>query len=101
MTRIVRLTQKASRLARKGHPWFFPDDLESVEAADGALVRVEDDRGRDLGLGFYAARARSRLRLCGRWEGEGVPGREEFFRQRLLAAVDRRADRLGPKRGVA
>ena len=97
---IARLTERASRLARKGHPWFFRDDLEKVEAENGVLVRVEDFRGRDLGLGFYGSRARNCLRLCGSWSGEGVPGREEFFRQRLTAAVQRRGSRLGPKSGV-
>ncbi len=96
----MRLTERASRLARKGHPWFFRDDLEFVEAEGGTLVRVQDKGGRDLGLGFYSDRARNCLRLCGPWAGSGVPGREEFFRHRLLAAVERRQDRLGPNSGV-
>ncbi len=90
----VRLSHRASRLASKGHPWFFADDLAANDAEHGTLVRVVDAKGRDLGIGFHSKRSRIRLRLCGRWEGDGVPDAGEFFAERLGQAVERRK-RLG------
>lgn len=101
MASVVRLSAKASALATKGRPWFFADDLEQGSPADGALVAVQSDRGRDLGLGFYSAHSKLKLRLCGMWTGgEGLPSAEEFFGRRLRDAVARRASLRGPRAGV-
>src|SRR5262245_50998897 len=100
----VRLSPKASVLARRGQPWFYRDDLEPATPAPGevhgALVRVLDHEGRDLGLGFTSAHSKLVLRRCGPWPGDTVPGREAFFHERLARAVDRRAGRLGPQDGA-
>src|SRR5665213_3851443 len=53
---------------RSGHPWVFrPDVVRGPEhdAGDGgpALVRVEDARGKSLGIATWAARARLALRM--------------------------------------
>src|SRR5688572_162304 len=89
----LRLTAKASALARKGHPWFFRDDLQR-DPGPPAIVRVHDDAGRDLGLGF-TSRGKLALRLCGPWLAGGasagddaVPDRETFFGERLRAALE-------------
>src|SRR5262245_39544480 len=99
-TAPVRLLARASALARRGHPWFFRDDLEAGEVPHGALVRVRDHGGRDLGLGFTSAQSKLALRLCGPWPGDGVPDREAFFHGRLRAAVERRAGLLRPQDGA-
>jgi len=96
----LQLRPAAAALARKGHPWFYADDLECGELPHGELVRVTDDRGRDLGLGFASAESRLVLRLCGPWPDSGVPDRATFFHRRLDAAIERRAGRLGPEDGV-
>jgi 23S rRNA (cytosine1962-C5)-methyltransferase len=101
----VRLSVRASRLAQKGHPWFYRDDLlpgdqPHGDLPHGAIVRVRDHQGRDLGLALTSTASRLALRLCGPWPGDGVPDRETFCRARLQAAVQRRAGRLGPEDGV-
>lgn len=97
----VRLTEKASQLAAKGHPWFYRDDLQgSVESRHGALVRVASHGGHDLGLAFCSARSRLALRRCGAWPGESVPSAEEFFHARLEAAWAQRAHFTEQPRGV-
>jgi len=95
----VRLTARASGMARRGQPWFFADDLLQGSALPPRLVRVADEEGRDLGLGFTAAGKLS-LRLAGPWAGDELPGRERFFAERLEAAVVQRRDLLGPEDGV-
>ncbi len=88
MSGVVTLHAKASQLARKQHPWFYADDLADVDAPDVAIVRVRDDRGRDLGLGFLSTPSRLRLRLCGPWpDSPSVPTPDEFFAKRLEQAV--------------
>jgi 23S rRNA (cytosine1962-C5)-methyltransferase len=96
---LVRLTEKASQLAKKGHPWFYADDL-AAPVPPPAIVRVHDHQGRDLGLGFTSPASRLALRLCGPWPGDGVPGREQFFAARLQTALERRAGLLGGDTGA-
>ncbi len=95
----VRLTPKASELARRGQPWFFRDDLAAGAPLPPRLVRVLDDGGRDLGLGITAA-SKLALRLAGPWPAGEVPDRESFFRVRLEAAFAQRAAWLGPDDGA-
>jgi 23S rRNA (cytosine1962-C5)-methyltransferase len=96
----VRLNQKASTLARRGHPWFYADDLATRDLPHAALVRVADHEGRPLGLGFTSTAGKLALRLCGPWPGDAVPDRESFFHARLAAALERRAGLLGPEDGA-
>ncbi len=96
----VRLTPKASQIARKGRPLFFADDLDVVDAAESSLVVVRDHEGRSLGLGFYSQASKIPLRTCGGWGLEEVPPAESFFHQRLDAAVQRRAYIQGARRAV-
>ncbi|MCA8977104.1 MAG: class I SAM-dependent rRNA methyltransferase [Planctomycetes bacterium] len=87
----VRLTKKASGLARRGQLWFFTDDIAEPAGSPGQLIRVRDDGGRDLGLAFLAA-AKVALRLCGPWPGHDIPDRETFFAARLAAALQHRPE---------
>ncbi|HZL21614.1 MAG TPA: methyltransferase domain-containing protein [Polyangia bacterium] len=80
---------------RNGHPWVFrPDVVRGPEhdAGDGgpALVRVEDARGKSLGIATWAARARLALRMIVR--GPDVRPRPlvEIVGERLDAALERR-----------
>jgi len=95
----VQLSAKASGFARRGQPWFYDDDVVAGSVTPARLVRVLDEGGRDLGLGFTST-GRLALRLCGPWPGAGVPDRESFFHARLAAAIERRASWLGPEDGV-
>src|SRR5688572_27317151 len=95
----LRLRPAAARLAGKGHPWFYRDDLLD-EVPWSRLVRLQDDAGRDLGLAFTSAHSKLAVRRCGPWPGTGVPDREEFFHARLEAAIAARSGRLGAEDGA-
>ena len=78
----VRLGPGAAKLARKGHPWFFADDLEQAPVGDADLVRVLDHEGRPQQPGradsVVARRAQQRgphrgTRLV-HGEADGLPG---------------------------
>ncbi|MBK8096739.1 MAG: class I SAM-dependent rRNA methyltransferase [Planctomycetes bacterium] len=96
----IRLTAKAATLARRGHPWFYRDDLQEPSVPGGQIVRVHDPEGRDLGLAFTSAHSKLALRSCGPWPGHDVPDRETFFHARLRAAIERRAGMLGKEDGA-
>lgn len=96
---VIALEKRASRLARRGHPWLYRDDLKETAVADGSLVRVHDSDGRDLGLACASARSRVALRLCGPWPGDEAPPPAEFLAERLDVAIAGRAW-AGPTEGV-
>jgi 23S rRNA (cytosine1962-C5)-methyltransferase len=61
--RAVVSARAVARL-RDGHPWIFKSDLERLEqASPGALVRVEDARGRPLGSALYSSASQIALRM--------------------------------------
>jgi 23S rRNA (cytosine1962-C5)-methyltransferase len=75
----------AARLAA-GHVWVYRSDVDSLEAEPGALARVADARGRELGWAFANPRSEITLRLVSR----GGPPEAGFIRERLAAALRRR-----------
>jgi 23S rRNA (cytosine1962-C5)-methyltransferase len=80
---------------RSGHPWVFRPDLvrgPAHDAGDGgpALVRVEDARGKPLGIGTWAARARLALRMIARGPEARPRPLIEIVGERLEAALRRR-----------
>ncbi|MDE0959382.1 MAG: class I SAM-dependent rRNA methyltransferase [Planctomycetota bacterium] len=89
---MIELDKRAARLAQRGHPWLYRDDLkksdlEDSEYSTGAIVRVLDPEGRDLGIAFASTRSKIALRLCGSWAGEDSPGLEEFLVDRIERAI--------------
>ena len=76
------VTQRAAKLLGKGRVWLFADDLQSVDAQHGQLVRVRSDR-RDYGLGLFSTTSRLAVRMCGRWPTSGIPPVDEFLMVRL------------------
>lgn len=101
---LIELRKRAARLARRGHPWLYRDDLRNGELEDprfdpGMLVRIRDDEGHDLGLGVASTRSKIALRLCGPWDAEEVPSPEEFLRHRIHRASELRSLQSEPLAG--
>jgi len=95
----LQLHERAAGFARRGQAWFYADDVAAGEVLPPRLVRVRDEGGRDLGLGFTGP-GRLALRRAGPWPDGAVPDREAFFAARLQAAMEARAGALGPQDGV-
>ena len=78
-----------------GHPWVFRPDVvrgPKHDATDGgpSLVRVQDGRGRALGVATWAARPRLALRMVAR-AGQPEPADlAALVEERLTAALARR-----------
>lgn len=89
---VVRVRSRDARRIAAGHPWVFDSALASaVEAVDGEIVRVEDERGRLLGIGPYNGKSRIRVRILAR---EPVVVGPELFAERIRAAQQLRARAL-------
>jgi 23S rRNA (cytosine1962-C5)-methyltransferase len=102
---VIDLEKNASRLARRGHPWLYKDDLKAADLVDpvfspGTIVRVRDHEGRDLGLACASIRSKIALRMCGSWPGDEVPSLDEFLANRIGRAISLREGLIGERTGV-
>ena len=78
------LSRKGEDRVLRGHPWVFRSDVARVsKASDGAVLRVEGNRGRVLGFALYSSRSEIRLRMIER--GEALA--DSWLRDRLEAAI--------------
>ncbi len=89
---VVRITRRAAERLAAGHLWVYRSDVERVGegVAPGALVTVEDWRGKPLGTGLYSSASQITVRMVSR---EADLGREQYLREireRIAAAFERR-----------
>jgi 23S rRNA (cytosine1962-C5)-methyltransferase len=80
-----------------GHPWIYAASILrlTAPAADGALVQIKDHRQRFLGVGFYNAQSKIRVRVLA---PERVEINRDFFIGRIGAALAVRRKHL-PRAG--
>lgn len=86
MARAVVNAHAVARL-RSGHPWIFKSDIERLDqASPGALVRVEDQRGKPYGSALYSSSSQIALRMVtpNPIEAEKYP---ELLRYRIRQAI--------------
>jgi 23S rRNA (cytosine1962-C5)-methyltransferase len=72
---------------RCGHPWIFKSDIERLDqATPGALVRVEDQRGKPYGSALYSSNSQIALRMVAPnpVEAEKYP---DLLRYRIRQAI--------------
>jgi 23S rRNA (cytosine1962-C5)-methyltransferase len=86
----VVISAKGVDRLRSGHWWVYRSDVKSASAEAGAVVRVNDERGRFQGRAFYSDRSQIAVRLLTR---DDVPVDRNFFGARLRQASDYR-DRI-------
>jgi 23S rRNA (cytosine1962-C5)-methyltransferase len=90
----LRVTPAAERALRQGHPWLFAEAIQSQSHAGrpGDLAVVFDGKRRFLAAGLYDPTSPLRVRLL--VHGRPATVDREWYRQRLAAAVARRAPLL-------
>ncbi len=83
--KTVKLKQKEDRRIRRGHPWVFSNELESMpgEIAPGDLVDVIDHAGRFIGRGYINPHTLIAVRILSRTR-EDIDA--AFFKKRIAAA---------------
>lgn len=86
VARVIVNAHAVARL-RNGHPWIFKSDIERIDqAAPGALVWVEDQRGKTYGSALYSSSSQIVLRMVAAnpVEAEKYP---ELLRYRIRQAI--------------
>jgi 23S rRNA (cytosine1962-C5)-methyltransferase len=85
----ITITRRGVDRARGGHLWIYRSDVRDAGASQGgAIVRVEDERGRFVAHALYSDRSEIALRLLTARD-ETID--REWWRMRLRAAASRRA----------
>jgi 23S rRNA (cytosine1962-C5)-methyltransferase len=72
---------------RAGHLWIYRSDVRSTNGEPGAIVRLNDERGRYQGRALYSDKSQIAIRLLTR---DDVPVDRAFLRERLRQAIDYR-----------
>lgn len=87
----LHVTPAAERAIRDGHPWLFDRSIrkQNRSGETGDLAVVFDRRDRFLAIGLYDAMSPIRVRIL--QSRKAVLIDSDWFRQRLLASINRRA----------
>lgn len=88
----VRVSPDALRQIRSGHPWVFDGAIRSLShhGEPGALAVVFDDKRRFAAIGLYDPASPIRVRIL--HAGGPCAIDDDFWAERLVAALERRAE---------
>ncbi len=91
----LKVTPKAERALRQGHPWVYGEEITSSEGSwtNGDIVDVLSPKGRWLGSGFVNDHSKIRVRLLSRNTNDRFD--EAFFRRRVSYALRYRQTVMG------
>ena len=92
---LAVVSPKGARRWQQGHPWIFRSDVVQRPDAPAGAVRVQDARGKPLGVALWSPRSEISLRLIDRDPGASLDA--DWWRARIAACVARRE----PVRAVA
>ena len=87
----VLLKSGVERPLRQGHPWVFSRAIKELKGSPqpGDVVRVRDNKGRTIAVGYYNPKSQIAVRILSRNPEQAIDA--GFFRDRLEAAMARRA----------
>lgn len=88
----VQVTKDALRQVRGGHPWVFDGGITSMtpEGRTGDLAVIFDQKRAFAAIGLYDPDSPIHVRVL--HEGKPTPIDADFFRGRIAAALERRAE---------
>ena len=89
MKKIILKAGRDKSILRR-HPWIFSGAIKSAAAESGDVVKVVAEDGRYLATAAYSAPSQIAARILSFDESTVVD--EAFYRSRIKAAIDRRAD---------
>lgn len=91
----VKVTPKAEKALKNGHPWVFSDEITDVNGSyeNGDIVDVFSAKDRYLGSGFINDNSKIRVRVISRNANDKFD--EAFYKRRLKYAVDYRKTVMG------
>ena len=88
--KTAKITEKAEKTARAGHPWIYADEVISVDAGyeNGDIVDVYGKKGRYIGSGFINDNSKIRIRIISRNANDKFDN--EFWARSVKYALDYR-----------
>lgn len=91
----VKVTPKAEKSLKNGHPWVFSNEITEVNGRyeNGDIVDVFSAKDRYLGSGFINDNSKIRVRVISRNANDKFD--ETFYKRRLKYAVDYRKTVMG------
>ena len=89
MKEIILKAGRDKSILRR-HPWIFSGAIKSAAAESGDVVKVVAEDGRYLATAAYSAPSQIAARILSFDESTIID--EAFYRSRIKAAIDRRAD---------
>ncbi len=90
MGEFAVVSAKGAKRWQGGHPWIFRSDVSERPDCEAGIVRVRDNRNRDLGWALWSPRSEISLRLI-----ESNPDRAidaEWWDAKIRSSVDRRKE---------
>lgn len=92
----VYLKKKEDKRIRKGHPWIFSNEIKNIDGLynDGDPVNIYDYNNRFIATGYLNSKSLISVRILAR---EDIPLDKEFFRRRILSALNYRERVMGKR----
>jgi len=88
--RNATVSSKGARRWAAGHPWIYRSDVITLPGDEPGVTRVEDQRGKPLGVALWSPRSEISLRLLDRDPDATID--RSWWRRRLERAIERRSE---------
>ena len=88
MRDTAKVTAKGFKRWQAGHPWIYRSDVSERPDLEAGVVRVRDNRNRQLGWALWSPRSEISLRLLDSDPGAVIDG--DWWHERIAAAAARR-----------
>src|SRR4051812_27032503 len=85
---LAVVSAKGARRWQLGHPWIYRSDVVQRPTAPAGAVRVQDQRGKPIGVALWSPASEISLRMVDRHGGAELD--EAWWRKRIGAAIERR-----------
>jgi len=85
---IIKISRRGAERLKSGHVWVYRSDIVSADGAGpGALVSVQDDRGKPMGTALYSTASQIAVRMI---SSESVADLNTLLRKRIADAIAHR-----------
>lgn len=91
----IQVSRRGAQRVRAGHPWVYQSDVSARGVTPGALVAVQDERGKPLGTALYSSSSQIAIRMISREIVQDLPALVRMrisdavrYRERLVSATN-------------
>src|SRR4051812_23787858 len=85
---VAIVSAKGARRWQQGHPWIYRSDVAERPSAPAGAVRVQDTRGKPIGVALWSPASEISLRMV---DGDANAELDHpWWKRRIAAAIERR-----------